>query len=116
MSYESFSEEIEEKEHKFTATLIKLENAVFAFFNEKGSSKLGTLAAAMPQFDGKICVSSILLGTRNEVITKILAEYTAKTFNGIALVSTHLTDIRESEIGPILLKLAQKLIEKANLK
>ena len=116
MHYESFSEEIEENDYKFTATLIKVENATITLFDEKGSARLGTLAVAMPQFGGKTCLSSILLGERNEVITKILAEYLARAFNGIALVSTHLTGIKESEFSPILLKLAQKLIEKAKSK
>ncbi|MDQ1279806.1 MAG: hypothetical protein QG670_1068 [Thermoproteota archaeon] len=113
MVYESFTAEIEEREFKFTASLIKLENAVFIFFDNKGNSKLGTLSIAMPQFDGKTCISSIILGTRNEVLTKILAEYFAKTFNSIALVSTHFTEISESKVSSILLKLAEKLSEKA---
>jgi len=113
MAYKSFSEEIEENDRKLSGTMIKIENATMAFFDEKGSLKLGTLAVAMPQFEGKTCVSSILLGDRNQVITKVLAEYLARTFNGIVLVSTHLAEARESEIGPALLKLAQKLVEKA---
>ena len=113
MAYTVFSEEIYENDYKLSGTIIKIENATIAFFDEKGSLKLGTLAVAMPQFEGKICISSILLGDRNQIITKILAEYLARTFNGIALVSTHLAENIEKIASPTLLKLAQKLIEKA---
>lgn len=110
-----FSEEIEEGEIKVTASLLEVENAVIAFFDEKGSMKLGTFAIAIPQYGGRRCISSVLLGERNVLITKILAEQLVKTFNKIALVSTHLAEIKESRTGSILVRLAQKLGEKTKL-
>jgi len=115
--YESFYEEIEERDYKFSAVLFKMSNAVLVFFYEKGGSmRLGTLAVAMPQFGGKTCISSILLGERNMVITRILAERISNAYQGIALVSTHLVEIRETEASSTLLKLTQKLLDKASLK
>ena len=70
----------------------------------------------MPQFEGKKVISSILLGEKNSIITKILAEYLSRTFNRIVLVSTHITNIKENEVNPILMKLTQKLIKKTKAK
>jgi len=105
-------EEIEEKGIHFSATLLKLENSVIVFFNERESFKLGTLAIAMPNPLTSTYLSSILLGDRNIGITKILAGRFSNAFSCISLVSTHLTNIREMDIGALLLKLAQKLIDK----
>lgn len=114
--YGSFSEEIEERDHRFSGVLLKLGNAVLIFFYEGEDVKLGTLAVAMPQFEGETCISSILLGERNMVLTKILAERVSNAFKGIALVSTHLAEISEAETSATLFKLTQKLLGKADLK
>jgi hypothetical protein len=55
------------------------------------------------------------LGERNTVVTKILAERFASAFKGIALVSTHLAEINDTEVGSTLLKLTQKLLDKASV-
>jgi hypothetical protein len=114
LSYKIFSEEMEEEGYKLTATLLRLENSVVAFFDEKGSMKLGTLAAAMPGLSGQTSISSVLLGDRNMAVTKILAGHFSKTFNSIALVSTHLSEFSERKLGSSLLKLAKRLIDKAS--
>jgi len=114
LSHKIFSEDITEKGYNLTATLLKLENSVIAFFDEKGSMKLGTLAVAIPKLGGQTIISSVLLGDRNLIITKILAERFSNAFNCISLVSTHLADIREGKVGSILLKLSQRLIDKAS--
>jgi hypothetical protein len=114
LSCEIFRGEIEENGYKLSATLLRLDNSVMAFFDEKGSIKLGTLAIAMPQPGGKTYLSSILLGDRNIVTTKILAGHFSNAFNCISLVSTHLAHIEERRGGSLLLKLAQKLVDKAS--
>jgi hypothetical protein len=111
--YASFSEEIETGDHRFIAILFKLSNALITFIYEGDNMKLGTLAVAMPQFEGKTCISSILLGDRNMVLTKILAERLSNASNGIALVSTNLLEIHEAEISSAIFKLTQKLLDKA---
>lgn len=114
--YESFHEEIEERDQRLEAVLLKLSNAVLAFFYEKGNMKLGTLAVAMPRFGEKTCISSILLGERNMVLTRILAERIASVSKGITLVSTHLPEVHEAGTSSALIKLTQKLLDKAGLK
>ncbi len=114
MSYKIFSEDAEEKGCNVTVTLLMLENSVMVFFDEQGSMKLGTLAVAMPKLDGQTCISSILMGDRNIVITKILAERFSNAFNCISLISTHLANIRGGKAGSILLKLTQRLIDKTS--
>ena len=114
--YVSFCEEIVERDHRFVAVLFKLNNALIVFFYEGESIKLGTLAVAMPQFEGRTCISSILLGERNVVLTKILAERLSNASNGIALVSTHLPEIQETGTSAALFKLTQKLLDKSSLK
>jgi hypothetical protein len=87
------------------------------FFYEGRSLKLGTLAVAMPQFGVGTCISSILLGERNMDITKILAERFSNASKEIALVSTYLPELRETEASAnSLFKLAQKLLDKTGLK
>jgi hypothetical protein len=108
------NEEIEEKGIHFSATLLKLENSVIVFFNEKGGFKLGTLAIALPNPPTATYLSSILLGDRNTSITKILAGRFSNAFDCISLVSTHLVNIRKRDIGSLLLKLAQNLIDKSS--
>lgn len=70
--------------------------------------KLGTLAVSMPQLSGPSHMSSVLLGGRNMIITKLLADHFSKSFNSLALVSTHLAKISGSDAS-ILINLAKKL-------
>jgi len=113
-SYETFCEEMTETNRRFTAVLFKLSNAVLVFFYEgEEKIKLGTLAIAMPPFNSETCISSVLLGERNSVITRILAERVANAFRGIALVSTHLTEIREAETNSKLFQVTTNLLKKA---
>lgn len=109
------SEEIEEGGERFKATLMELENAVIVLFNEGERMRLGTLAAAMPSpRGGWPGASSVLLGERNMVVTRVLAQRLAEHHNRISLVSTH---VREAaEVEPILVRLAQRLIEGRGMK
>ncbi|MHA2313691.1 MAG: proteasome assembly chaperone 4 [Candidatus Hermodarchaeia archaeon] len=107
------TEEIEDRGIHFSAKLLKLENSVLVFFNEKGSFNLGTLAIATPTPPSSTPLSSILLGERNMNLTRILAGRFSKAFGCISLVSTHLVHLNERETSSLLLKLAQKLIDKS---
>lgn len=111
MSYlKSRVEEVEEGEIKLIANLLEMENAVVVLFNEKGRMRLGTLAVATPLSRGEVpSVSSVLLGDRNIVLTRVLAEHFATALNKLALVSTHLREA--TEIGPPVMRLAKKLIQ-----
>ena len=108
----TFSEEIKEGDYSFTVTLFEVENAAIVLFNEKGRMRLGTLAVAMPHFKGGPCISSVLLGERNMIITKVLAERLSAHFNRIVLVSTHLKEVKEDVMGSVLMRLTQRLLDK----
>jgi hypothetical protein len=109
-----YVEEVGNGEQRINVTLHRIDNAVFAFYDEKDSMKLGTLAIAMPQFNGRRHVSSTLIGERNTIVTQILAEHLSKAFNTIAVVSTHLPEIGNRTSGRILIDLTQKLVAKAS--
>ena len=98
-----------EGELKFSVTLIEIENAVLAFYTATDSPKLGTLAIAIPQPRGQPSVSSTLLGERNSIVTKILAERLSQNFSKITLASTHLDEITDNHSGRVLLHLTQQI-------
>ncbi|MCW4039117.1 MAG: hypothetical protein NWE83_00010 [Candidatus Bathyarchaeota archaeon] len=100
---------ISEGAQMFSVTLIEIENAVFAFYTIAESPKLGTLAIAIPQPKGEPSVSSVLLGERNNILTKILAERLSQNFNKITMASTHLDEISDTQSGRILLQLTQQI-------
>ncbi len=109
-----YVEEIDNGEQRITVTLHQIDNAIFAFYDEKNSMKLGTLAIAMPQFSGRRHVSSTLIGERNNIITQIIAEQLSKAFNTIAMVSTHFPEMKDGIGGRLLIDLTQKLVAKAS--
>ena len=106
-------EEIREKDRLFLSTYLEMKNAGLILLSE-GEDRLGTLAVALPQRGELIGppLSSILLGDRNIMIARILAERLAKKMTKIALVSVFTKTITEKETGPILLKLVEKTIGK----
>ncbi|MBS7644092.1 hypothetical protein KEJ26_05930 [Candidatus Bathyarchaeota archaeon] len=104
------AEQIKENGHAFHVFFLEVENAVFVFFGEE--PKLGTFSVALPPRGEGPTTSSVLLGDRNTIVTRILAERLATAFGKMVLVSTYLKKISEGEGGPVLLKLAQKLLEK----
>ena len=107
-------EKIEEGRSLFLATYFKMDNACIFFLSEN-ESRLGTLAVALPQKQKMIGppLSSILLGDRNIMIARILAERLASKTNTIALVSIFIKTVNEKEAGPILLRLLEKTLRKS---
>jgi len=106
-------EEMREKDRLFLSTYLEMKNAGLILLSE-GEGQLGTLAVALPQ-SGKLLgppLSSILLGDRNTIIARILAERLAKKMTKIVLVSVFTTTVTEKEVGPILVKLVEKTIGK----
>jgi hypothetical protein len=107
-------EEIKEKDAVFLSFYIETPNSSILLLSE-GEDQLGTLAAAVPQAEKMLGppVSSILLGDRNTIISRMLAERLAAKTGKIALTSVYLKATAEREAAPILLKLFDKTI-KAN--
>ena len=106
-------EEIKEKNRLFLSTYLEMKNAGVILLSE-GEDRLGTLAVAVPQ-KGELLgppLSSILLGDRNIMIARILAERLAKKMAKIAMVSVFTKTVTEKEAGSSLLKLVEKTIGK----
>ena len=105
---ESIDAKFERNRVTFHANLVKLDNAVLILFYE-GSSKLGTVALAMPGIlEEKAGRSSVLLGGKYLVVGRALAERAAGFFGKLAIVSVN-TSIEEPEALRIYAKLLDDL-------
>jgi hypothetical protein len=106
-------EKLVEKDTTFLSLHIETENANQMFLSE-GEDRLGTLAVALPQQPNLIGppLSSILLGDRNTMIARILAEMLTKNTKKLALVSVFTKSVSEQEAAPILRKLVDKTLKK----
>ena len=78
----------------------------------EGEDQLGTLAVAIPQTRKMVGppLSSIILGDRNVIIARALAERLAEKTKKITLVSVFTKTFDEREVGPIFMKLLEKTI------
>jgi len=106
-------EKLEARDAVFTSTYLAMRNASLMFLSE-GEDRLGTLAVAMPPAEGRLGppLSSVLLGDRNMMLARILAERLAKETGRLALVSVFVQTFGEGEAGPILVKLLEKTLRK----
>ena len=104
---------IEEEGTSFISTYFEMKNASLIFISEN-EGQLGTLAIAIPQTKKIVGppLSSILLGDRNVMIARLLAEHLSQKMNKIALVSIFIKTVNEKEAGPILMRLLQKTLKK----
>lgn len=103
-------EEVSEKNVRFLAIYIETKNAVLVFLSE-GEDQLGTLAASVPpttELQVQPFLSSVLLGDRNTIAARMLAERLAAKTGKIGLVSVHLRTVSETEATPVLVKLFDK--------
>jgi hypothetical protein len=106
-------EEIVEGETVFVALFFETKNSSFLLMSE-GEDRLGTLAVALPQPQKLVGppLSSILLGDRNIMVARLLAELLAKNTKKIALVSIFTKTLDEKEAAPILKRLMEKTLRK----
>jgi hypothetical protein len=106
-------EEIVEGDTTFLALYLETKNSSFLLMSE-GEDRLGTLAVAIIQPQKLVGppLSSILLGDRNIMVARLLAELLAKNTNKIALVSVFTKTLDEKEAAPILKKLMEKTLRK----
>ena len=104
-------EKIIERDTPFLAIYLETKNASLVFLSE-GEDQLGTLAVAIPQAQKMVGppLSSVLLGDRNMMIARVLAERLAERMKKIALVSVFSKTVSEREAGSIFLKLVEKII------
>jgi hypothetical protein len=104
-------EKIVEGDTAFLAIYLETRNASLVLMSE-GEDQLGTLAVAIPQPEKMVGppLSSVLLGDRNMIIARILAERLAGKTKKIALVSVFSKTVSEREAGAIFLKLIEKIV------
>jgi len=106
-------EEIIEGETAFLALYLETKNSSFLLMSES-EDKLGTLAVAIPQPQRLVGLplSSILLGDRNIMVARLLAEILATKTKKIALVSVFTKTLDEKEAAPIFKRLLEKTLRK----
>ena len=106
-------EELKENDHLFVALHMETQNANLILLSE-GEDQLGTLAVALPQQQKMLGppLSSVLLGDKNVILARMMAERLAAQTGKIALASVFVKTLAEREAGPILLKLFDKTMKK----
>jgi hypothetical protein len=106
-------EELKERENVFVALRVETQNANLLLLSE-GEDQLGTLAVALPQSQKLIGppLSSVLLGDKNVILARAMAERLAAKTGKIALASIFVKTLAERESGPILVKLFDKTMKK----
>ncbi len=102
-------EEIKHDETQFCAVRLETKNASLLLLSE-GEDQLGTLAVAMPQSEKMIGppVSSVLLGDRNVVIARLIAERLAHKTGKIGLASVFTKKLNDMDTSTTFLKLFDK--------
>jgi hypothetical protein len=105
-------EELCIQDKSFFSVYIETKNSTQMFLSE-GEDKLGTLAVAMPQPKNLVgsIPSSVLLGDRNMMIARLLAELLADKTKKISMVSVFTNSVNEQEAAPILRELLEKTLE-----
>jgi hypothetical protein len=105
-------EELKERENVFVALRVETPNANLLLLSQD-EDQLGTLAVALPQSQKLIgpSLSSVLLGDKNVILARAMAERLAAKTGKIALTSVFIKTLTEREAGPILLKLFDKTIQ-----
>ena len=97
----------------FSAVLIETKNGYIVLLSE-GQDNLGTLAVSVPQTPGMIGppLSSALLGERNVMLARMLAERLANSLKKMVLVSVFVNTTKEADAGRTFLRLLEKTLKK----
>jgi len=105
-------EEMKENETMFLALRLETKNANIILLSE-GEDNLGTLAVAIPQKEKMLGppLSSVLLGDRNTIAARLIAERLAHKTGKIALASVFAKTVAEKDVGHIFLKLFDKTLK-----
>lgn len=110
-------EEIIEEDTRFLAVYIEATNSCLVMLSER-EDKLGTLALAVPNPEGLVgpVTSQTLLGDRNSISTRMLAEYIAAKKGKITMVSVYLERLNEIKAQKIFMNLIEKVFLKEKQK
>ena len=103
-------DEIIEQNARFLAVYLETKNSCLVLLSED-EDKLGTLAIAVPKPQDLLGPpsSSVLLGDRNTISTRMFAEYLASRKKKIALVSIYLKTVDEMQAQSVFMKLIEKV-------
>ncbi len=106
-------EEIVEQDTRFLAVYVEAKNSCLVMLSEK-EDKMGTLALAVPNPKGLVgpVTSQTLLGDRNVIMARMLAEYIAAKKEKIAMVSVYLERLNEMQAQKIFMNLIEKVFLK----
>ena len=106
-------EEIIEEDTRFLAVYIEAKNSCLVMLSER-EDKLGTIALAVPNPEGLVgpVTSQTLLGNKNLISTRMLAEYIASKKGKIAMVSIYLERLNELRAQKIFMNLIEKVFLK----
>jgi hypothetical protein len=106
-------EETKIGDNVYSAVLIETSNGYIALLSE-GQDNIGTLAVSVPQTSGMVGppLSSALLGERNVMLARMLAERLASSLKKMVLVSVFVKTTKEAEAGRTFLKLLEKTLRK----
>lgn len=106
-------EEIVEQDTRFLAVYVEAKNSCLIMLSEK-EDKMGTLALAVPNPKGLVgpVTSQTLLGDRNVITARMLAEYIAAKKEKIAMVSVYLERLNETQAQKIFMNLIEKVFLK----
>ena len=104
--------EMKQNETLFVAVRVETKNANILLLSE-GEDQLGTLAVGVPQKERMLGppMSSVLLGDRNVIVARLLAERLAEKTGKIALASVFAKTVAEKDAGSVFLKLFDKALE-----
>jgi len=102
-------EEIKQKETTFYAIRLETKNAHLLMLSEN-EDNLGTLAVAVPPAEKMVGppVSSVLLGDKNAIIARLLAERLAQKTGKIGLASVYAKTLDERNVGKVFVELFEK--------
>jgi hypothetical protein len=103
-------DEVIEQNTHFLVVYVESKNSCFILLSER-EDKMGTLAIAVPKPKDLLGPpsSSVLIGDRNAISTRMFAEYLASKKEKIALVSTYLETMDEARAQSIFMKLIEKV-------
>lgn len=110
-------EELFEQDTRFLAVYVETKNSIMIMLSEK-EDKLGTLAIAVPKSKDLMnsVTSSVLLGDKSVISTRMFAEYVASKKGKIAMVSVYLEKVSELQAQSFFMHLIDKLIKRESQK
>ena len=105
-------EELFEQDTRFLAVYVETKNSIMIMLSEK-EDKLGTLAIAVPKSKDLMnsVTSSVLLGDKSVISTRMFAEYVASKKGKIAMVSVYLEKVSELQAQSFFMHLIDRLIK-----